>query len=124
MMLHVQNAVSVSRRALSGRTGGSGQGGLLMLTLRDEDYARHGAELEGMLGARLGPVRLEHLASRGIGTSIYDPRHRLATAYRTLFEQWRQAFEIGDLNQRAGASVEPPGTLLRRIVAWTAESHA
>lgn len=54
----------VARRALAGRAGGSGQGGLLMLTLRDESYAQHGPAIEGVLGARLGPVRLEHLASR------------------------------------------------------------
>jgi hypothetical protein len=56
--------VLLIRRALASRGGAPRQGGLLMLTLRDEDYARAGSELEGVLGARLGPVRLEHLASR------------------------------------------------------------
>ncbi len=36
-------------------------------------------------------------------TSIYDPKHSLLDAYRTLFEQWRMAFEIGSANLRAGA---------------------
>ncbi|NIM61209.1 MAG: carboxylate--amine ligase, partial [Acidobacteria bacterium] len=28
-------------------------------------------------------------------THIYDPRHSLLDAWRTLFRQWRLAFEIG-----------------------------
>lgn len=35
-------------------------------------------------------------------TSIYDPKHSLLDAYRTLFEQWRLAFEIGSANLQAG----------------------
>jgi hypothetical protein len=36
-------------------------------------------------------------------TSIYDPRYSVIDAYRTLFEQWRIAFEIGAQNIARGA---------------------
>ena len=36
-------------------------------------------------------------------TDIYDPRNGLFKAYRTLFEQWRIAFEIGRQNRERGA---------------------
>ena len=35
-------------------------------------------------------------------THIYDPRYSLVAAWRTLFRQWRLAFEIGEANRRAG----------------------
>ncbi|HVR29976.1 MAG TPA: hypothetical protein VMS86_10635 [Thermoanaerobaculia bacterium] len=36
-------------------------------------------------------------------THIYEPGASLRAAYRTLFAQWRLAFEIGAANVRAGA---------------------
>lgn len=36
-------------------------------------------------------------------TSIYDPKNRLGTAYRTLFTQWRLLFEIAAANVERGA---------------------
>jgi pimeloyl-ACP methyl ester carboxylesterase/membrane protein DedA with SNARE-associated domain len=36
-------------------------------------------------------------------TDIYDPRNRLGSAYRTLFEQWRILFEIAAANVARGA---------------------
>lgn len=38
-------------------------------------------------------------------THIYDPRHSLLTAYRTLFAQWRIAFEIGAQQQARGVAL-------------------
>ncbi len=35
-------------------------------------------------------------------THIYDPANSLWTAYRTLLEQWRLAFEIGHRNRQRG----------------------
>ncbi len=67
-------AALMARRMLAGSSA-SRQGGLLMLTLRDESYAEHGSGIEGVLGARLGSVRLEHLASR-------DGRTHLNFAFR------------------------------------------
>jgi len=39
-------------------------------------------------------------------THIYDARHSLFFAWRTLCRQWRTAFEIGEANVRAG--LRPP----------------
>ena len=36
-------------------------------------------------------------------THIYDPRTRLVDAYRTVFGQWRTAFEVGAANRARGA---------------------
>jgi membrane protein DedA with SNARE-associated domain/pimeloyl-ACP methyl ester carboxylesterase len=50
-------------------------------------------------------------------TSIYDPKNRLGTAYRTLFTQWRVLFEVAAENVRRGAkpaSLREMGELLRR----------
>jgi len=35
-------------------------------------------------------------------THIYDPRHSLIAAWKTLFRQWRLAFEIGRANRSTG----------------------
>jgi pimeloyl-ACP methyl ester carboxylesterase/membrane protein DedA with SNARE-associated domain len=51
-------------------------------------------------------------------TAIYDAGNGLVAAYRTLFEQWALAFEIGDVNRARGT--EPTGVLalLRLIVRY------
>ncbi|UCF67236.1 MAG: alpha/beta fold hydrolase [Acidobacteriota bacterium] len=46
-------------------------------------------------------------------THIYDPRLGLRAAYRTLFEQWRLAFEIGLENARRGHPTVGALSLLR-----------
>ena len=48
-------------------------------------------------------------------TSIYDPKNSLGQAYKTLFTQWRIAFEIGSLNRKAG---HPSTRLLEIIKSW------
>ena len=58
-------------------------------------------------------------------TSIYDPAHSVFDAYRTLFAQWRLAFEIGAENRERGGA---PASLLdlgRSIVRYrhTAGGH-
>ncbi|HSM14727.1 MAG TPA: VTT domain-containing protein [Thermoanaerobaculia bacterium] len=52
-------------------------------------------------------------------THVYEPGASLLAAWRTLFEQWRIAFEIGRENVRRGA--EP--ARLRELVALLAESR-
>jgi hypothetical protein len=42
-------------------------------------------------------------------TDIYDPQNRLRDAWRTLFRQWRLAFEIAAANREAGS--RPAGLL-------------
>lgn len=46
-------------------------------------------------------------------THIYDPQHSLLTAYRTLFAQWRIAFEIGAQQRARGVALASAGELLR-----------
>lgn len=48
-------------------------------------------------------------------TSIYDPKYGVLDAYRTLFEQWALAFEIGAANLRAGARPFGLRALLRLV---------
>jgi hypothetical protein len=50
-------------------------------------------------------------------TNIYDPRNTLLTAYRTLFRQWRLAFETGAANRERGARETSPTELCRLIIA-------
>ena len=49
-------------------------------------------------------------------THIYDPRNGLRAAYRTLFEQWRLAFEIGKRNVERGAETVSLGHLTRLLL--------
>lgn len=58
-------------------------------------------------------------------THIYDPRHALIDAWRTLFRQWRLAFEIGRANRDNG---HPPAGLfeivrLLRAYAVSSRTH-
>jgi hypothetical protein len=55
--------VLVLRQQLGPRLGGR-DGGLLMITLADDAFARSGAEIERLLTAAVGRVRLEHLSGR------------------------------------------------------------
>jgi membrane protein DedA with SNARE-associated domain len=48
-------------------------------------------------------------------THIYEPGASLVAAYRTLFAQWRLAFEIGAANAARGARVTRFGELLRLL---------
>ncbi|MCH7779411.1 MAG: hypothetical protein IH848_01065, partial [Acidobacteria bacterium] len=58
-------------------------------------------------------------------THIYDPRHSLIDAWRTLCRQWRLAFEIGRANRDNG---HPPTGLfeivrLLRVYAVSSRTH-
>jgi len=48
-------------------------------------------------------------------THIYQPGASLRAAYRTLFEQWRLAFEIGAANRQLGAHVAGLGELIHLL---------
>jgi len=52
------------------RGDGHGQGGVLLLSLQDEEYTRCAVELEELLRARLGPIRLEHLSGKDGTTTL------------------------------------------------------
>jgi pimeloyl-ACP methyl ester carboxylesterase/membrane protein DedA with SNARE-associated domain len=53
-------------------------------------------------------------------THIYDPKNGLLAAYRTLFEQWRLAFEIGKRNRGRGTK---PATLRELVGLWGRYRH-
>ncbi|MCI0389897.1 MAG: alpha/beta fold hydrolase [Acidobacteria bacterium] len=58
-------------------------------------------------------------------THIYDPKNSLLMAYKTLFSQWRIAFEIGARNLKRGVKPTPIRTLAGLIVEYRrhARSH-
>ncbi len=51
-------------------------------------------------------------------TNIYDPRTSLLDAYKTLFCQWRIAFDIGDRNHVKGARPTSLRQLLRAVLKY------
>ena len=66
-----------------------------------------------LAGRNLKIVELNGVTSEA--THIYDAKLRLFAAYRVLFEQWRIAFEIGDLNRAQGTCPTPVRELFRLI---------
>src|SRR5204862_1835256 len=46
-------------------------------------------------------------------THVYDPAVSLLDAYRTMYTQWRTAFEIGSINRKIGTQPMPVSVLLR-----------
>lgn len=57
-------------------------------------------------------------------THIYDPRTRLVDAYRTVFGQWRTAFEIGAANRARGVRPTPAIELARIAIEFLAPGVA
>lgn len=57
-------------------------------------------------------------------THIYDPRTRLVDAYRTVFGQWRTAFEIGAANRERGVRPTPALELARAAFEFLAPGAA
>jgi hypothetical protein len=78
---------------------------------------------EFMEGRNMKIVELNGVTSEA--THIYDPRLSLLDAYRVLFEQWRIAFEIGNLNRSRGVRPTPVVDLisLAREYRRVAQSH-
>lgn len=68
-------------------------------------------EQDFMAGSHLKILELNGVTSEA--THIYDPTNRLWSAYRTLFEQWRLAFEVGRRNRDLGTSPVGVRHLLR-----------
>ena len=48
-------------------------------------------------------------------THIYEPGAGLLAGWRTLFEQWRLAFEVGAENARRGATIAGVRELVGRL---------
>jgi len=76
-----------------------------------------------MAGRNMKIVELNGVTSEA--THIYDPKLSLFDAYRVLFQQWRIAFEIGDLNRALGIQPASVGDLLdaSREYGLVARSH-
>jgi hypothetical protein len=66
-----------------------------------------------MAGRNIKIVELNGVTSEA--THIYDPKMSLVDAYRVLFQQWRIAFEIGNLNRQRGFPVTSARELLRAV---------
>jgi hypothetical protein len=75
-------------------------------------YDVRAASIEELQAGRFQIIELNGVAAEA--THIYDPAVSLWEAYRTLFEMWRVAFEIGAANRAQGHS---PTTLaeLRKL---------
>ena len=67
-------------------------------------YDLRGATLNEIRAGRFTVIELNGVSSEA--TNIYDPGNSLASAYRTLFRQWKTAFEIGAANRELG--MRPP----------------
>jgi hypothetical protein len=62
--------------------------------------------------------RFKVLELNGVGseaTHVYDPQVSVLAAYKTIFGQWRTAYEIGAANIRSGATAP---SLRQIIAAW------
>jgi hypothetical protein len=66
-------------------------------------------------GRGLKVLELNGLTSEA--THIYDPRHSLLHAWRTLIWQWRTAYAIAEKNRLRGAHVSSVRELVRDLVA-------
>lgn len=74
---------------------------------------RYSDEAEFRAGRNWRIVELNGVLAES--ANIYDPRHSLWFAYRTLARQWALAFEIGATNRAAGAPVTPLRALWRLV---------
>lgn len=77
-------------------------------------FGRYDVRAESVAALQAGRFRVIEL--NGVtseATSIYDPSNSLVSAWRTLGEQWRAAFEIGTRNRTAGAR---PATLRELVM--------
>jgi len=63
---------------------------------------RYSSEDDLRVGRNFQIIELNGASSEA--TSIYDARHSLWTAYRTLFEQWELVFAIGAANRARGVA--------------------
>ena len=86
-------------------------------------YDLRGPDLEAFRAGRdFKVIELNGVTSEA--THIYDPRNSLLTAYRTLFRQWRIAFEIGRRNRQRGVAPVGLGRLVRLIREYRKSSRA
>jgi pimeloyl-ACP methyl ester carboxylesterase/membrane protein DedA with SNARE-associated domain len=73
-----------------------------------------------MAGRNVKIVELNGVTSEA--THIYDPKLSLWAAYKTLFEQWRIAFEIGARNRESGVRPTSVGELIVQMRQYSRQS--
>jgi hypothetical protein len=79
-------------------------------------FGRYDLRCESADALRRGAFRIVELNGLSSeSTHIYDPKHSLGHAYRTLFSQWRIAFEIGASNRERNAEVATWSELWRLL---------
>jgi membrane protein DedA with SNARE-associated domain len=74
------------------------------------------SEEDLLAGRNLRILELNGVLSES--THIYDPRHGVVHAWRTLFAQWRLAFEIGRANVARGTRAATSRDVLRLVARW------
>jgi membrane protein DedA with SNARE-associated domain/pimeloyl-ACP methyl ester carboxylesterase len=72
--------------------------------------------VKALMAGRFKAVELNGLTSES--THIYDPRHTLFGAWRTLCRQWELAFEIGAENRAQGASTTSAAELVGQWLGY------
>jgi pimeloyl-ACP methyl ester carboxylesterase/membrane protein DedA with SNARE-associated domain len=88
-------------------------------------FGRFDVRAESETALREGRFRILEL--NGVtseATHIYDPALSIGAAYRTLFEQWRLAFEIGAENERRGVRPTSLRELIRLATAYRRVSRS
>lgn len=79
------------------------------------------SEQDFSLGRNLKIVELNGVTSEA--THIYDPKLGLWKAYKVLFQQWRIAFEIGDINRARGVRPTSITDLIRMTRQYSRQSQ-
>ena len=82
-------------------------------------FGRYDVRARDIDALRRGEIKILEL--NGVSseaTHIYDPSISLRQAYRTLFGQWRLAFEIGEANRAAGTRPVGLARLLQALAAY------
>jgi hypothetical protein len=73
-------------------------------------------------GRNFKVIELNGLTSEA--TNIYDPMNSLWAAYKTLFSQWRIAFEIGPRNLKRGAQLTSIRVLAKLMVEYRRQARS
>lgn len=79
-------------------------------------YDLRAGSWEELAAGRFRVIELNGVSSEM--THVYDRRHSLLYAWRTLARQWRLAFEIGAANRDRGAAVTPLGHLVAAMLRY------
>lgn len=73
-------------------------------------------------GKNLSVIELNGVTSEA--THIYDRRNSLVDAYKTLFDQWELAFEVGRQNRALGTAPTSVSVLIRDVLGYRRSRRA